>query len=317
MLHKDYSPRAGNPVSPRTEGGLPSHPQEASCSDLILQSWHLSWGTSVSPMPCWLTCHTSQLKVLLLFPPHSSLPLTLSQCWLLSVRVGGGRLDALLLASCEPRDLSGQTASCLKAEIFHLSTVGLWSGSFFAVQSCPAHCRMLKDIHGLYRGIPGCQWRRPRFDPWIRKISWRRNGNTFQYYCLENPMDRGAHGATAHWVWKIWTRLSYWTQAWSLHTWCLQHPPTKKVSRHCQPSLGTNLPLSENRCLNGTGQLLIKPKDRRQGSVISFLCEKDWEPTTRVMSEESSSVFKKPTLKCKLSVWKCQCIFLKTIKIFR
>ena len=65
MLNKDYSPRAGNPVSSRTEGGLPSYPQEASCSDLILQSWHLSWVTSVSPMLCWLACHTSQLKVLI------------------------------------------------------------------------------------------------------------------------------------------------------------------------------------------------------------------------------------------------------------
>ena len=69
-----------------------------------------------------------------------------------------------------------------------------------------------------------------------------------------------------------------------------------------QPPLGANPPLYENHHLKGTGQRLIKPKDRRQCSVISYLCEKDWEPTTRVMSEELSSVFKKPTLKCKLSV---------------
>ena len=36
------------------------------------------------------------------------------------------------------------------------------------------------------------QCRRPRFDPWVGKILWRRNGNPLQYSCLDNPMDRGA-----------------------------------------------------------------------------------------------------------------------------
>ena len=31
------------------------------------------------------------------------------------------------------------------------------------------------------------------------------NGNSFQYYCLENPMDRGAWQATVHGVAKSWT----------------------------------------------------------------------------------------------------------------
>ena len=34
------------------------------------------------------------------------------------------------------------------------------------------------------------------------------NGNALQYWCLENPMDRGAWQATVHWVAKSWTRLS-------------------------------------------------------------------------------------------------------------
>ena len=34
------------------------------------------------------------------------------------------------------------------------------------------------------------------------------NGNLLQYYCLENPMDRGAWQATVHGVAKSWTRLS-------------------------------------------------------------------------------------------------------------
>ena len=31
------------------------------------------------------------------------------------------------------------------------------------------------------------------------------NGNPLQYYCLENPTDRGAWEATAHGVAKSWT----------------------------------------------------------------------------------------------------------------
>ena len=34
-----------------------------------------------------------------------------------------------------------------------------------------------------------------------------RNGNSLQYSCLENPMDRGAWQATVHGVAKSWTRL--------------------------------------------------------------------------------------------------------------
>ena len=34
------------------------------------------------------------------------------------------------------------------------------------------------------------------------------HGNPRQYYCLENPMDRGAWRATVHGVAKSWTQLS-------------------------------------------------------------------------------------------------------------
>ena len=34
------------------------------------------------------------------------------------------------------------------------------------------------------------------------------HGNPLQYFCLENPMDRGAWWATVHEVTKSWTRLS-------------------------------------------------------------------------------------------------------------
>ena len=246
------------------------------------------------------------------FPPHGSLPLTLSQCSRPAALGGGGggRFDALLLCILGARGRAWQRAVCLKAGISRLSTAGVLSGSFFTVQSCPARCRLLSDTHGPYTGFPGSSVVKNLpanagdmgSIPGLGRSPGGGSGNPLQYSCLENATDREAWWATVHGVWTNLTRLSYWTQAWSLRTWCLGQPPTKKVWRHCQPPLGANPALSENHRLKGTGQRLIKPKDRRQCSVISYLCEKDWEPTTRVMSEESSSVFKKPTLKCKLSV---------------
>ena len=50
------------------------------------------------------------------------------------------------------------------------------------------------------------QCRRPRFNPWVGKIAWRRNGNPLQYSWLESSMDRGAwwsivHGVTMSRAW--------------------------------------------------------------------------------------------------------------------
>ena len=55
--------------------------------------------------------------------------------------------------------------------------------------------RSLELPRWLSGNEPTWQCRRCRrwgFDPWVRKISWRRNGNLLQYSCLDNPMDRGA-----------------------------------------------------------------------------------------------------------------------------
>ena len=57
--------------------------------------------------------------------------------------------------------------------------------------------------------------------PTYKCTFWIRGGhsNTLQYFCLENPMDRGAWRAIVHGVTKSWTRLSDWaykrTQLWS------------------------------------------------------------------------------------------------------
>ena len=40
------------------------------------------------------------------------------------------------------------------------------------------------------------QGRRLGFDSWVRKIPWKRQCNSPQHSCLENPMDSGAWRAT-------------------------------------------------------------------------------------------------------------------------
>ena len=63
----------------------------------------------------------------------------------------------------------------------------------------------------ITRGFPGgsdgksvcLQCERPGFNPWVRKIPWRREGYPFQYSGLENSMDCIDHGVA-----KGWTRLS-------------------------------------------------------------------------------------------------------------
>jgi len=83
----------------------------------------------------------------------------------------------------------------------------------------PAFHSSFTTIYASLRGFPGgvrnkepaCQCRRYKrwgFDPWIRS-SWPGggHGNSLQYSCLENPMDRGAWWAAVHRVTKGWTRL--------------------------------------------------------------------------------------------------------------
>ena len=41
--------------------------------------------------------------------------------------------------------------------------------------------------------------------PGLGRFPGGGHGNSFQYSCLQNPMDRGAWGATVHRVTKSWT----------------------------------------------------------------------------------------------------------------
>ena len=53
-----------------------------------------------------------------------------------------------------------------------------------------------------------CQCRRHEFDPWVRKIPWRREWQLPLVFLLENPVGRGAWQAAAHGVVKSRIGLS-------------------------------------------------------------------------------------------------------------
>jgi len=58
----------------------------------------------------------------------------------------------------------------------------------------------------MVKNLPAMQ--ETRFDPWVRKILWRRERLPTPLFLLENSMDRGTWQATVHGVPKTWTRLS-------------------------------------------------------------------------------------------------------------
>ena len=47
------------------------------------------------------------------------------------------------------------------------------------------------------------QYRKPGFDPWVRKNSGEGNGYTLQYSCLYNPVDRETWWATVHGITRV------------------------------------------------------------------------------------------------------------------
>ena len=53
-----------------------------------------------------------------------------------------------------------------------------------------------------------CSVREPYSIPGLGRCPGEGNGNSLQYSCLENPMDRGAWWATVHGVAKSWTGLN-------------------------------------------------------------------------------------------------------------
>ena len=75
------------------------------------------------------------------------------------------------------------------------------------------------------------RYKRCRLDPWVRKIprsSKVGNGNSLQYSCLKNPMDRGAWWATVHGVIKSWTE---WLRLFTLSPPCASYQDPQGKAR--------------------------------------------------------------------------------------
>ena len=84
----------------------------------------------------------------------------------------------------------------------------------FLIYNLPSHILLpLRLPRWLSGEEPACQWRRCEFDPWVGKIPWKRKWQPFQYFCWDNPMDRGASQATVHGVTKNQTQFSDSTAA--------------------------------------------------------------------------------------------------------
>ena len=49
-----------------------------------------------------------------------------------------------------------------------------------------------------WQGFPGGASDKCEFDPRLGRFPGWEHGNPLQYFCLENPMDRGAWQATVH-----------------------------------------------------------------------------------------------------------------------
>ena len=99
-----------------------------------------------------------------------------------------------------------------------------------------------------------CRCRRCGFNPWVRKIPWRGNGNPFQYSCLENPKDRGAWQATVHGVTTVRHDLatkSPLPPTIALHPKHFQEPPPQEACpEHASPPwmIGATPPYGLHTC---------------------------------------------------------------------
>ena len=116
------------------------------------------------------------------FYPHVNLERLVSTAFCLYGRWGGGERRTWLL------DLRPQPPLMVGVAGSELGFPSARVPSGFALTSTEWH-----ELPWWLRGKKStCQCRRCkrcRFDPWIGKIPWRRNGNPLQYSCLEKSMD--------------------------------------------------------------------------------------------------------------------------------
>ena len=101
-----------------------------------------------------------------------------------------------------------------------------WTEEPGALQSIALQSRKRLSTHALSDGKSiWLQCGRPRFDPWVGKIAWRRKWQPTPVFLPGKFMDRGAWQAAGHGVAKNWTRLNDFTFTFStqhteeIHIW--------------------------------------------------------------------------------------------------
>ena len=109
-----------------------------------------------------------------------------------------------------------QTLKTLQCDLTMTSLTG------FLFWLCHRACRISVPQPGNEPGTQGSN-RRRGFNPWKGRSPGGANANPLQYFCLENPMDRGAWRATVHADTKSWTQLSV-----RAHTHTHTHPHSSK-----------------------------------------------------------------------------------------
>ena len=103
-----------------------------------------------------------------------------------------------------------------QAGSYHLCYLGspYIYGNLHTERHTHTHC-----VHGVLSWLSGkesaCQ-RNQGFDPWVGKITWRRN--LLQHSCLEKPMNKEAWWAMVHRVTKSQPQLSDWAH---MHPLCV------------------------------------------------------------------------------------------------
>ena len=109
----------------------------------------------------------------------------------------------------------------------------------------------------------------------------RGHGNPLQYFCLENPMDRGAWQVTIHgvrksqaWLKRLSTHtstVSYIPQSTMNRRWHAPHPPTECLSHRfapwCSQTVPTVLPVD---CQNKSAVGKKKRKKKKKHNTMNY-----------------------------------------------
>ena len=108
--------------------------------------------------------------------------------------------------------------SCIGRQV--LTTSATWEAHTYIGSYTHTHTHT-HCVHGVLSWLSGkesaCQ-RNQEFDPWVGKITWRRN--LLQHSCLEKPMNKEAWWAMVHRVTKSQPQLSDWAH---VHPLCVSH----------------------------------------------------------------------------------------------